>query len=150
MKGQHLLHESTELDNSSSSRAETRWNDACCSHKALFEVATEHVTLVALGLPVLNGHAPQRLVHHGGGEGRRPLLILRGRCPQPVMDVVGKIAGDFVCLSDQSTRNALVELHHRTLVFITGYTYNNNKGILIHHTRNHLLMVFMFPKGVLR
>ena len=102
---QRLPHEWTAL-RSNSIRDDNRWTALFRSHEAPFEVATEHVALVALGLPVLDGHAPQRLVHHGGGEGCRPLLILRGRRPKPVMDVIGEMAGDFACLLDKSICNA--------------------------------------------
>lgn len=67
-------------------------------HKALFEVASEGLALVALDLAVLDGPAIQEVVHLRGVDGSRPLLVLGRGLADPVVDVIGQTAAGLVDL----------------------------------------------------
>lgn len=67
-------------------------------HKALLEVATESLALVALDLSVLDSPALQEVVHLRGVDGSRPLLILGRGLANPVVDVIGQVAARLVDL----------------------------------------------------
>lgn len=71
-------------------------------HKSLFEVGTEGLALVALDLSVLHGHRAQVVIHLGGVDGGRPLLILARFLAQPVVDVIAEAAPSLACLQDTS------------------------------------------------
>lgn len=66
-------------------------------HKALLEVASEGLALIALDLTVLDSPALQEVVHLCGVDGSCPLLILRRGLANPVVDVIGQVAA---CLVD--------------------------------------------------
>lgn len=67
-------------------------------HKALLEVATESLALIALDLSVLDSPALQEVVHLRGVDGSRPLLILGRGLANPVVDVIGQVAARLVDL----------------------------------------------------
>lgn len=67
-------------------------------HDALFEVSLESCTLMALGLPVLHGSAPQVVIYLGGVYSCCSLLILGGALAQPIMDIVGEVIAGLVSL----------------------------------------------------
>lgn len=67
-------------------------------HKALLEVATESLALIALDLSVLDSPALQEVVHLRGVDGSRPLLILGRGLANPVVDVIGQVAARLMDL----------------------------------------------------
>lgn len=67
-------------------------------HDALFEVSLKSCTLMALGLPVLHGHAPQVIIYLGGIYCCCSLLILGGALAQPIMDIIGEVIAGLVSL----------------------------------------------------
>lgn len=67
-------------------------------HKALLEVASEGLALIALDLTVLDSPALQEVVHLCGVDGSCPLLILRRGLANPVVDVIGQVAARLVDL----------------------------------------------------
>ena len=69
-------------------------------HESVLEVAPERGRLVGLHLPVLDGAAPQGLVHLGDVDGRRSLLVLGGGVTDPVVDV-GGVRGVMTNLDQQ-------------------------------------------------
>lgn len=74
-------------------------------HKALLEVASEGLALIALDLTVLDSPALQEIVHLCGVDGSCPLLILRRGLANPVVDVIGQVAA---CLVDLGRRISIV------------------------------------------
>lgn len=67
-------------------------------HDAFFKVSLKSCALVALGLPVLHGNAPQVIIYLGGVYGCCSLLILGGAYAQPIMDVIGEVIAGLVSL----------------------------------------------------